>query len=213
MMGLMKKYFLTGLATLLPLAVTVYVVIFVVHLLTRPFMGVVTHLLSQLPITSYGIITSEQLIRTISEVLILAALFLFLLLLGLVGRWFFINALIRLGDKILHKIPLVNKVYKTAKEIIQTLFISGKDSFKQVVLLQFPHKGCYCIGLVSNVSPKTCSKERKTEMVSVFIPTTPNPMTGFLLMCPRSELIYLDMKSDEAIKYVVSCGVIHPQKD
>lgn len=213
MMGHMKKYFLTGLATLLPLAVTVYVVTFVIHLLTRPFMGVVTHLLSRLPISSFGIITSEQLIRTISEALILIALFLFLLLLGMIGRWFFINALIRLGDKILHKIPLVNKVYKTAKDIIQTLFISGKNSFKQVVLLQFPHKGCYCIGLVTSHSPKSCSELRNNELITVFIPTTPNPMTGFLLMSPRSDLIYLDMKSDEAIKYVVSCGVIHPQKD
>jgi uncharacterized membrane protein len=210
----MKKYFLTGLATLLPLAVTIYLVIFAVHFLTRPFIGVVIQLVHKLPIPSFGLISSEQLIFVLSEILILAALFIFLFLLGMVARWFFFNALIKLGDKILHKIPLVNKIYKTARDVTQTLFNSGKNSFKQVVLLQFPHKGCYCLGLVTSDSPDTCSQQVHNEMISIFIPTTPNPMSGFLLMSPKSDLIYLKMKSEEAIKYVVSCGVIQPgQRD
>jgi uncharacterized membrane protein len=206
----MKKYFFAGLATLIPLAVTVYIVVFVVHLLTRPFMGFVTQLLEQLPIRSFGLITSEQLVRTISEVLILITLILFILLLGMIGRWFLVHSLIRLGDKILHRIPLVNKVYRAAKEIIQTLFVSGKNSFRQVVMIQFPHPGCYCIALVTNDAPRACSVASRQEMISVFIPTTPNPMTGFLLMAPQAEMIHLNMTTEEAIQYVVSCGVVHP---
>lgn len=135
----MKKYFLTGLVTLLPVAVTVWITVVVVRFLTRPFMGVMTHLLSKLP--KLGILTSERGIQTISEILILIALFVFTVFLGLIARRFFIHSLINLGDTILYRIPLVNKVYKTSKEIVSSLFAASGDSFKQVVLLPFPCKG------------------------------------------------------------------------
>lgn len=202
----MKKYFLTGLATLLPLAVTIYVVSFVVSFLTHPFMGIVTSLLARMG--SLGV--PEPVIRTTSQILILVAIFIFTILLGFVTRWFFINTLIRLGDRILHKIPVVNKVYKTVKDIIQILFASNKNSFKQVVLVRFPSKHCYCLGLITRESPEAFNKSSVEEMFSVFVPTTPNPTTGFLIVSPKSDLIYLDMKSEDAIKYVVSCGVIQP---
>ena len=204
----MKKYFLTGLVTLLPVAVTIWVFVFFVHFLTKPFMGFMTHLLGQLP--SYGILTTDQGIRTLSEILILIGLFLFTFFLGLIARRFFFGSLLKLGDKILYRIPLVNKVYKTAKEIVQSLFASKGQSFKQVVLLPFPYKGSYCLGLVASSAPTPCTDAAQSPMLSIFIPTAPNPMTGFLVMIPKEELIYLDMKSDEAMKYVVSCAVIKP---
>lgn len=206
----MKKYFLTGLATLLPLAVTLYVVIFVVQFLTRPFIGIATKLLSGIPIGSFGWISREQWIYLISQVLILISLFVFLLLLGVIARRLFFNTLINWGERLLQKIPLFNKIYKAAREVIRSLFSTSKNSFKQVVLLEFPHKGCYCLGLITNDAPKSCSANLKDDMVTVFIPTTPNPMSGFMTMSPRSKLVFLKMKSDEAIKYVVSCGVIQP---
>lgn len=205
----MKKYFLTGLATLLPLAVTVYVVLFVVNLLTHPFVGFVTQLLMRIPV-AIPFMTAD-VIHTISQILVLVALFVFTLILGVLARWFLFNALVKLGDSLLHKIPLVNKVYKTTKEIIQTLFSGEKNSFKQVVMVPFPYKGCYCLGLVTREAPRTCSQSQGVEMVSVFIPTTPTPTSGFLLMSPQSDLIELKMKPEQAIKYIVSCGVIHPE--
>jgi uncharacterized membrane protein len=204
----MKKYFFTGLVTLLPVAVTVWVFAFIVRFLTHPFMGIVTHFLRQLP--KLDIWTSERGIRTISEILILIGLFLITFFLGLIARRFFFHSLINLGDQILYRIPLVNKVYKTSKDIVTSLFASTGNSFKQVVLLPFPYKGSYCIGLISSPSPETCSESAGLTLTSVFIPTAPNPMTGFLVMIPKEELIYLEMKSEEAIKYVVSCAVITP---
>ena len=204
----MKKYFLTGLATLLPVAVTLYIVVFVVGLLTRPFMGGVTNLLRHFNI--YAPFNAEPMIRLLAQVLILISLFLFILLLGFVARWFFVKALIKLGDAILQKIPLVNKVYKTTKEIIQILFNPEKNSFKQVVMVHFPDNESYCLGLISRESPELCAEQDCDEMVSVFLPTTPNPATGFLIISPKKDLIYLDMKSDEAVKYIVSCGVVLP---
>ncbi len=208
----MKKYFITGLVILLPLTITVLIVIFVVNLLTKPFMGFVVKVLSQTKIQEIHthILSSEQIVRYGSQILILIGLFLLTLLLGLFGRWFLFNALMKISDKILHKIPLVNKVYKTTQDIVKTLFITDKNSFKQVVMAPFPYKGLNSIGFVSRTSPETCRKAANTDLISVFIPTTPNPTTGFLLMFKKEDLIFLDMKTEDALKYIVSCGVITP---
>lgn len=205
----MKRYFLTGLATLLPLAITIYVVDFLVNLLTRPFLHIVIRLLDKL--WFFGAVPTP-VARFISQILILLGIFFFIVLLGAVARWFFIKALIWIGDTILRKIPFLNKVYKTTKDIIEILFSSKKRSFKQVVMVRFPNQNCYSLGLISSDAPDTFSQKSSDELVSVFLPTTPNPTTGFLIVSPKSELIMLDMKSDEAIKYVLSCGVIQPAR-
>jgi uncharacterized membrane protein len=199
----MKKTFLTGLVALFPFAITMFLALWVINLLTKPFMGIVTPLMSHLPV-------SETLIRRISQVAILISLFLFILLLGLVARWFFFNTLLKLGERVLQKIPLVNKIYKTLKDMIQALFTSDSHSFQQVVLTQFPCEGSYILGLVVAEAPN-CSPPSDSPLVSIFLPTTPNPSTGFLIMCPRKELIYLDMHSKDALQYIVSCGVVLPQ--
>jgi len=205
----MKKYFLAGLVTLLPLAVTFWVVVFVVRFLTKPFEGVVISFLTSIP--GFAGRVPMGAARLISEIFILISLFLFTLLLGFVARRFFFHGLIKLGDRLLEKIPLVNKLYKTSKEIVKSLFNNNSQSFKQVVLLNFPYNGAYCIGLIASEAPDTCTRSTDTEMVSVFIPTTPNPTTGYLVMCNKSDLIYLKMKTEDAIKYVVSCAVIRPE--
>lgn len=202
----MRKYLLTGLAALLPVAVTIWFVLFVVDFLTRPFMGFVTHFLARFPYWKMSV----PMIRGISQILILVGIFLFLLLLGVVARWFFFNTLLKIGDHILRKTPLINKIYVTIKEIINVLFAPNKTAFNQVVMVSFPYKGCYVLGLVTREAPGTYKEKTTNDMVSVFIPTTPNPMTGFLIATPQSELIELSMKPEAAMKYIVSCGVIQP---
>lgn len=213
MLSSTKKYIFTGLVILLPVAVTIAIVTFIVNFLTKPFVGIVTKMLSHWQITKTGFLflSPEQVVQGISQLLILIGLLIFTVLLGIVTRWFFFNALINLSDKILHKIPLVNKVYKTTQDIIKTLFASEKNSFQKVVMVPFPLKGVYSIGLVSRESPQTCNEAEGHPMVSVFVPTTPNPTTGFLLMFKEEDLIHVDMKTEDAVKYVVSCGVIIPE--
>jgi uncharacterized membrane protein len=208
----MKKHFITGLVILLPLTVTILVLGFLIRLLTQPFVGLVANFLAQLNIVNKGFLflSPDQVIKYFSQFLILITLFLLTVCLGMITRWFFINALLRLGDKILHKIPIVNTVYKTTQEIIKTLFVSDKNSFKKVVLAPYPSNASYMLGLVARESPPQCSKAVNDELISVLIPTTPNPTTGFLLMYRKKELVYLDMKPEDAIKCIVSCGVIHP---
>lgn len=205
----MKKYFLAGLVTLLPLAVTFWVITLVVRFLTKPFEDIVISFLNSF--SGFAGHVPYGPARLISEILILIILFLFTLFLGFIARRYFFHQLIKFGDRLLYKIPLVNKVYKTSKDIVLSLFNTKSQSFKQVVLLNFPYSGAYCLGLISNEAPTTCSHSIDTEMVSVFIPTTPNPTTGYLVMCRKSDLIYLKMKTEDAIKYVVSCAVIQPE--
>jgi len=209
----MKKYFITGLVILLPLAVTIALVIFIVNFLTQPFIGFVTEFLEGTNIVKRGFLflTPEQLIRTTSQLLILISLFLFTILLGMFARWVFFKTIIHYSDEILHRIPLVNKVYKTSQEIIKTLFVTDKSSFKQVVMVPYPKQGTYVLGLISRQSPEICSEGVGSKLYSVLIPTTPNPTTGFLIMYKEEEIIFLDMKPEDAIKYIVSCGVITPE--
>ena len=208
----MKKYFFTGLIILLPLTVTIVIIAFVVDLLTKPFMGIASKYLSRTRISQWGVpfLSPEQIMKYGSQILILIGIFLVILLIGFIARWFFIKSIIAFGDKILRKIPLVNKVYKTTHDIIKTLFITEKKSFKQVVLVPFPNEYTLSIGLVSRKAPNACHKKNE-ELFSVFIPTTPNPTSGFLLSYQKKDLIFLEMKTEEAIKFVVSCGVVSPK--
>ena len=209
----MKKHFITGLVILLPLAVTIAVVVFLVNFLTQPFIGIVSAVLSKLHLINTGFLflTPDQLVRYTAKIIILVLLFLFTVGLGMITRWFLVNTLFRLGDRLLHRIPVVNTVYKTTQDIIRTLFVSDKNSFKQVVMVPFPRPDVFVLGLISRESPPICSKAAGEELVSVLVPTTPNPTTGFLLMYKRADLVIIDMKPEEAIKYIVSCGVIIPE--
>jgi uncharacterized membrane protein len=208
----MKKYFLTGLAILLPLAVTVAVLNFLINLLTKPFIGIVSSIVCKIPFPDNHtfLFNQEHVILYTSKVLILITLFLFTIFLGIVTRWFVVKELFQIGDKILHRIPVINTVYKTTQDIMKTLLSSDKKSFKQVVMVPFPRHDTFVIGLVARDAPEICSSKTTSDLVSVLIPTTPNPTTGFLLMYPRKDLVLIDMKPEDAIKYIVSCGVIIP---
>jgi len=211
----MKKYFVTGLILLLPLAVTFAILRFLLIFFTKPFEGFASHLFLQWNLFPNGlfIFSQEEVIQYISRIFILIALIYFTILLGLVTRWFFMKSLLKFCDRVLLRIPIVNTLYKTAQDITKTLFSSDKNTFEQVVMLSFPRPGIYVLGLIATDSPDFCSKAADKNLISVLIPTAPNPTTGFLLMVPKEELIYPDMKAKDAIKYIVSCGVIIPKEN
>lgn len=208
----MKKHFITGLVFLLPLVVTIIVIIFLVNFLTQPFIGMVSSLLAKFHIINKGFyfLSPEQLLLYSSKCIILLLLFLFTVGLGIVTRLFIVHFFFRIGDRILSRIPIVNTVYKTTQDIIKTLFASDKNTFKRVVMVPFPREDIFVLGLVSRESPQVCATAVENQLISVLVPTTPNPTTGFLLMIKEKDLIYIDMKPEDAIKYIVSCGVIVP---
>ena len=135
-------------------------------------------------------------------------MFFFTVLLGMIARWFFVHYLIRFWDYVFHRIPFVNTVYKACQDVINTMFASKTKSFKQVVLVPFPYADSRSVGLVTQENLKGLGKDKEAEYVAVFVPTTPNPTSGFLLLFESKDITYVDMKVEDAFKYVISCGVI-----
>ncbi len=194
---------------------TAMLVVFIVNLMTNPFIGVAESVLRRFEFLSNGflLLSQEQLLRYGSQAMILLLLFLFTIGLGFFARWFFFHSLINLGNAILHRIPFVNKLYKTSQDVIQTVFQSQSDAFKQVVVVPFPNPTTLSLGLVTREAPPSCSAAVNEKLISVFVPTTPNPTSGYLLMLKQKDIIYLDMPIEDAIKFIISVGVIHPENE
>lgn len=207
----MKKYFITGLVILLPLAVTLMVILFLFNLLTEPLAGIVAGFLDRYDLLEqdYFFISGHRVQFIISQVVILLLLFTVTVLLGMLARYFFFNSLLRLWDYVIHKIPLISTIYKASQDVINTVFASKTKSFKQVVLVKFPNQESTTVGLLTqdHIEGMTMNGE---PLAAVFVPTTPNPTSGFLILYPRKDLIFLDMKVEDAFKYVISCGVLSP---
>jgi uncharacterized membrane protein len=208
----MKRYFITGLVILLPVALTIAIVVFVFNLLTVPFLGVVKTVFDQYGLFENGFLflNAEQIQNLVAQLLILISLFCITIALGYIARWFFFHAMIKFAEYIVKHIPLVSTIYKTSQDVIKTIFTSETNSFKQVVLVHFPNAESYSIGLVTREGIPGLKDTDYESAVAVFVPTTPNPTSGFMVMYKESDLIYLDMKVEEAFKYVISCGMILP---
>jgi len=200
----MKKYFASGLIALLPLALTFWIVSFLIGMLTNPFSGMAEALLSFLGLNKISclFLSPAQVSSILSTILILIFLFVLIVVIGMIGRQIFFRYFTLIGDKILSRIPLVSTVYKTSQELISTILTTSNKSFKKVVLVPFPTPAARSIGFVTQED--TALEGR----MSVFVPTTPNPTSGFLVMFEKSAVIPLDMKVEEALRYVISCGVL-----
>ncbi len=203
----MKKTFITGLIILLPLALTLMVVNFVFNFLTAPFLEIVKDLFESLGWiqNGWGIFSNEQLQNILSKLIILFTLLGVTVLLGMLAQWVFIHYLIRIGDFILHRIPLINTIYKTSQDVIKTIFSTDKGAFKQVVLIPFPNKETLSLGMVTK---DDLSSMGYPDSLVVFIATTPNPTSGFLVIVKKEEVQYTNIKIEDALKYIISCGVI-----
>lgn len=206
----MKKYLITGLIILLPLALTILVISFIFNLLTDPFVGAVKSALNYFGIFSSGFwfVNSEDIQLIVSKLLIIAFLFGFTLLLGFLTSWFLISNLLKIWDYILHRIPIVRTIYKASQDVTNTIFSNKNQSFKQVVMVPFPTQNSHTIGFVTRDDIPPIHDADGPLLAAVFIPTTPNPTSGFLVSFEKKDLVYLDMKVEDAFKYVISCGVI-----
>lgn len=128
---------------------------------------------------------------------------------GFIGRFF-----VRLGDFIVSKIPLISSIYSLLKQLFETVLSPKSQSFKEAVLLEYPRKGIWIIGfLAGEANGELSQKLPHTKMLSIFIPTTPNPTSGFLILVPENDIQKLDMSVEDALKYVVSCGIVVPEEE
>ncbi|NGX42576.1 MAG: hypothetical protein K940chlam7_00856 [Chlamydiae bacterium] len=207
---MIKKYFFTGLALLLPVVITVLIINFFINLLTKPFQNVVEDILSYYGLLEKPILffSATQVLHLTSKLLIIVTLIFITVFVGLLTRMMITRYFIHLGDYIIDKIPFINKIYKATQEVIKTLFSDEKQAFSQVVLVPFPHNKAYSLGMITREDiPETSDREHQ-GLVSVFVPATPNPTMGYILLFKRNQLVFLDMKVEDALKTIISCGVI-----
>ena len=132
------------------------------------------------------------------------------LLTGVFATNFFGAQLVRIWHDILHRIPVVNSIYSSVKQISDTLFSSSGQAFRKALLVQWPHPGMWTIAFLTGTPSGEVARAIPADCVSVYVPTTPNPTGGYFVIVPRKDVVELDMSVDEALKYIISMGVVPP---
>ena len=194
----MRKYFITGLLILVPLAITVWVLNLVIGTLDQSLLLVPERFR---PNSLFGFdIPGLGTILTILIVFLTG-----LLTNNLVG-----NYVVKLWERLLQRIPIVNSLYSSVKQVSDTLFSSSGNAFRKAVLVPYPHQNSWTIAFLTGVPGGDAANHLVGDFVSVYVPTTPNPTSGFFLMMKRSDVVELDMSVDAALKYIVSMGVVAP---
>ena len=190
----MRKYFIPGLLVLVPLAITLWVLNLVIGTLDQSLLLVPQQWQPRTHIPGLGAIITLVVVFLTG-----------LLTNNLVG-----NYVVRLWERLLHRIPVVNSIYGSVKQVSDTLFSSSGNAFRKAVLIPYPHENSYTIGFLTGVPGGDVKNYLVGDYVSVYVPTTPNPTSGFFLMLERSRVVELDMSVDAALKYIVSMGVVAP---
>ncbi|MBT5575336.1 MAG: DUF502 domain-containing protein [Alphaproteobacteria bacterium] len=203
--GNIRRWFLAGLLLSAPVFLTTYITWIAIDLIDKQVVNLLPKELIRF-ITSwvpgFGIFPGYGIIIGFVSITLLGAL-----TTGFLGRW-----IVHLGERVLNSMPVVRTIYGSSKQILETVVATQSDAFRDAVILEYPRKGTYVIGFVTGVAKGEIDEKIDTEIVNVFVPTTPNPTSGFLLLCPKAELTYLDMAVEDAIKLVVSAGIVTPEK-
>jgi len=199
MLALLRRYFISGLLVWLPIWVTLLVISFLVDILSRSLLLLPTRwqpdILLGVHVPGIGVIITLLVIFLTG---VFAA--------NIVGR-----RLVDLWDACVNRIPLVRSIYMGVKQVVDTLFSPGGQSFRKVLLVEYPCPGIWSVAFQTGDAAKEVENAIGGEpMVTYFIPTTPNPTSGFLMMAPKSRVKELDISVDQALKFVISLGVVQP---
>lgn len=205
----MKKYIIAGLLVWLPLAITIWVLLWVVGVLDGVFRWLLQAAGAVLPAGTDGPLNALASIPGLGVVLLLAGMLLTgVFVANVFGRWWLAQ-----WDRILSNIPIVKSIYTSVKQVSDTLFSSSGQAFREAVLVQYPRQGSWTIAFVTGKPGGEVAEHLSGDMLSLYVPTTPNPTSGFFLMVPRADVRELAMSVDEALKYVISMGVVSPVGD
>ncbi len=202
----MKKYILTGLLVWLPLAITIWVLMNVVGALDGVFSWFMAAARTVLPVSLHPFLQELREVPGLSVIVVGATLLLTgMAVSNMVGQW-----LLRQYNRVLSNTPIVKSIYTSVKQVSDTLFSSSGQAFREAVLVQYPREGAWTIAFVTGKPSGEVAARLPADMVTLYVPTTPNPTSGFMLMVPRAELQPLTMSVDEALKYIISMGVVAP---
>ncbi len=193
----LKGYFISGILVSTPILLTIYLV----HWLINTVDNAVRPLVPEHITVAYGYFPGYGLLATIIVVTLFGAF-----VRGFLGRY-----LVRIGESMVERMPIIRSIYTTIKQIAQALLDKESSSFREVGLVEYPRQGIWTICFITGKTLGEVQEKTKHEILNVFIPTTPNPTSGFLLFVPKKDVKILDMTVDEGIKMAVSAGVITPK--
>lgn len=195
----LRGYFLAGVLFTAPISLTLY--------LTYIFLKFVDNQVTPLIPDEYN--PSHYLPFSLPG-LGLVIVIIFFILVGWFAKNFLGRLLTRIAEYIVHRLPIVSAIYKGLKQIFETVMTSQSQAFRDVVMFEFPRKGLWAIGFVTGTTQGEVQRLTKDEVVNVFYPTTPNPTSGFLMFIPKQDLIYMEMSVEEALKMIISGGILTP---
>ena len=197
-MRVLRKYLIAGLLVWLPLAATVVIIKLLIDLLNKTILLFPPEwqpeTLFGISIPGFGIIVGV----------------LILLLTGVFAANLFGRKLVGFWEAILGRIPLVRTIYSSVKQVLETLFSSNSESFRRVVLIEYPRKDIWSLGFQTNEALSAAREASGKDLISVFVPTTPNPTSGFIIMLPVEDITQLDISVEDGFKFIISMGVIVP---
>ena len=198
-MSRLRRYLITGLLVWLPLGVTVLVVKLLMDLMDRTLLVIPEayrpdHLLG-FHIPGLGVVLSIAVVFVT----------------GVIMAHFFGQQLLAAWEAILNRIPLVRSIYASVKQLSETLLSTGGQSFRKVLLIEYPRKGLWTLAFQTGTEVGEAQAKTREEVINVYVPTTPNPTSGFFLMVPRRDVVELDMSVDEGLKMIISMGVVVPR--
>ena len=191
----LRNYFITGIVVLIPIGITLY--------LTKFFISVSSKLIP------YELNPNTYLPFAIPGLEIVLAI-IFITLVGSLSLSFIGKKILQFVNDLFKRIPILRTIYSAIGQMTESL-APKKGDRKSVVLIEYPRKGSWAVGFATKDNEGEISKKTNKNLVNVFVPTTPNPTSGFLLMCPKEEVLYLDMSFEEASKFIVSAGTSNPQ--
>ena len=195
---LIKRWFITGLLIWVPLAITAWVLSLIA--------GAADQTLRLLPES----VRPQALLGVNIPGAGIALTLLIILTTGLLAANFIGQRLVSWWEQLLARIPVVSSIYNSVKQVSDTLFSSSGNAFRKALLIQYPREGSWTIAFLTGKPGGDVANHLKDDYVSVYVPTTPNPTSGFFLMLPKRDVIELDMAVDEALKYIISMGVVAP---
>ena len=202
----MRKYIIAGLLLWLPLAITIWVLLWVLGLMDGVFVWLVGALKLVLPDSADASLDRLVHLPGLSVVVMVLGLLLSgIFATNVLGQW-----AVRQWDALMSHIPIVKSIYSSVKQVSDTLFSTNGNAFREAVLVQYPRQGSWTIAFVTGRPGGEVAQLLPGEHLSLYVPTTPNPTSGFFLMVPRADVMPLAMTVDEALKYIISMGVVVP---